>query len=286
MTADNRILRVFPRRTSHTPTDVLTVVGEPGLWIPNPDAFDEIHVSVVFTWDQEEGRRLHRAWRDVYPHFDHMRIRYGGPGFGEGAGYFVPGRYARRGITYSSRGCPNHCPWCLVPKREGPLVELPNVAEGNVLQDNNFLACSKPHRRKVYEMLRRQRAVKFAGGLEARRLTAWDAEQIRSLRLDEVWFAADQWKDLPALGRAIGLLGKISREKVRCYCLAGFSRIETPDHFNERCMRVWNLGAMPFAQWYRPPDAKTKPRWTDDWAPVLRRWSRPAAMKAYTRKAV
>ena len=47
------ILRVFPHRTSYTPTDALAFAGEPlGLLIP---PHDEVHISCVFTWDN--GKR-------------------------------------------------------------------------------------------------------------------------------------------------------------------------------------------------------------------------------------
>ena len=33
--------------------------------------------------------------------------------------------------------CNNNCPWCIVPKIEGKLKELP-IVPGNIIQDNNF----------------------------------------------------------------------------------------------------------------------------------------------------
>ena len=50
-----RIVRVFPRRTSATPTDDLAFVGDPPLFLPEAD---EVHVSCTFTWDRAEARRL------------------------------------------------------------------------------------------------------------------------------------------------------------------------------------------------------------------------------------
>ena len=49
----NRIIRVFCRQTSYTPTDDMAFVGPPpGLFIPE---HDEIHISCTFTWDRTPG---------------------------------------------------------------------------------------------------------------------------------------------------------------------------------------------------------------------------------------
>ena len=47
------ILRVFPRRTTATPTDECAFIGNPPMFWPEAD---EVHVSVAFTWARaEEG---------------------------------------------------------------------------------------------------------------------------------------------------------------------------------------------------------------------------------------
>ena len=120
-----RVLRVFPRRTKGTPTDDLAVVGPPGLFLSD---VDEVHVSVTFTWDIEEGHRLRDVWDRFYP----GRVKIGGPALGSHGDEFVPGRYLRAGYTITSRGCPNRCPWCLVPGREGRLRELNPIAPGHI----------------------------------------------------------------------------------------------------------------------------------------------------------
>lgn len=50
-------------------------------------------------------------------------------------------------IGYLTRGCPNHCPWCVVPEKEGgikPYREWKQVVRPDtnklVLMDNNILA--------------------------------------------------------------------------------------------------------------------------------------------------
>jgi hypothetical protein len=77
------ILRVFPKRNSYTPTDPMVAIGDPGFFRPPAD---EVHISIVFTRDIEEGKRLQQAWSNYYP-----IVKLGGPAFGEITDEFVPG---------------------------------------------------------------------------------------------------------------------------------------------------------------------------------------------------
>ncbi len=180
---EKRIIRVFPRKTSMTPNDAYAFVGDPPLWRPEAD---EVHISCAFTWDIEEARRLQEAWAQHYP-----VVKLGGPAIG-GNGDFVPGMYLRHGVTITSRGCPRRCPWCLVPDYEGGIRTLP-ICRGHIAQDNNLLATPKDHQSAVFQMLRDQgRAVSFPGGLDARLLTDWAVVQLSTVRIKEVFLAADR----------------------------------------------------------------------------------------------
>ena len=173
-----RIARVFPTKTSMSPDDHDVYFGEPELFMPE---YDEVHISVAFTWDLERTEWLKRQWESVAP------IKVGGPAVnGEGDG-FVPGMYLRNGITITSRGCPSRCPWCFV---KAPLKEL-DIKPGNNIIDNNLLACSDSHLDKVFQMLGSQRKINFSGGLETSRITDKIAERIRGLRTDQLFLAYD-----------------------------------------------------------------------------------------------
>ena len=52
-----KIIRVFPRKTSMTPSDPLSFVGDPPLNVFRPDA-DEVHISCTFMWDIPEASRI------------------------------------------------------------------------------------------------------------------------------------------------------------------------------------------------------------------------------------
>ena len=264
-----RIIRVFPRKTSMTPGDTYAFVGDPPLWRPEAN---EVHVSVAFTWDTEEGQRLAEAWGNHYE-----TVKLGGPAFGDSKGNFEPGVYLKHGVTITSRGCPNKCPWCLVPKYEGELRVLP-IRPGWIVQDNNLLATPHNHQAAVFEMLKAQgRRVSFPGGLDARLLTPWAVEQLRSLPIREAFFAADSKGMISVVANVRKQLDFLSRRQLRCYVLIAYGD-ESIAEAKKRLEAVWRAGYLPFAQLFQPPD-----RWlnySQPWKALARTWSRPAAMFA------
>ena len=269
-----KIIRVFPRKTSMTPDDPMVFIGDPPLGWWRPDA-DEVHVSVAFTWDIAEGQRLVEAWGQYYD-----VIRMGGPACESSCNGFTPGLYVRQGVTFTTRGCNNHCPWCLVPKREGRLVEIRNFAPGHIIQDNNILQASRAHLERVSAMLNTQRrAAIFSGGIQASLVDDWVAEWLRGLRINSVWLAADTSGALPALRQAVDKLAFLGRNsnKIRCYVLIGYNG-ETVAEATERLEAVWEAGCMPFAQLYQPDDHYIK--YAGEWKDLARKWMRPAAMRA------
>lgn len=266
------LIRVFPRRTALTPTDPLAFVGNPPMDGLRPEG-DEVHVSVAFTWDIPEGQRLAREWGRFYP-----VVKLGGPAFGSPVEDFLPGRYLAEGVTFTTRGCRNACPWCLVPPREGGLVELADFPDGYIVQDNNLLQASREHIARVLEMLDRQkRAAVFSGGLQASLVDDWFADHLRRIRVNSLFLAADTAGALKPLEAALERLAFLGRKKLRVYTLIAFNG-ETIPEAEARLERVWELGAMPFAQLYQPSD-----RWIDyprSWRDLAKKWSRPAAMVA------
>ena len=263
----NSIIRVFPCRTSGTPSDALAFVGGPPLERPQAD---EVHISVTFTWDKATGERLQKAWAQYYP-----VVHLGGPAYDDPGNGFTPGFYIREGVTFTSRGCNNQCPWCLVPPREGRLRLLP-IVPGNIVNDNNLLQCPREHIEHVFAMLRSQHAIQFTGGLQASLVTEWVAEEMRSLRIKQVFLAADTDAALRLLERAIKRLSFLGRQKLRCYVLLAFNG-ETMAQGEARLERVWEMGAMPFAILYQPPERLIE--YSHEWRSLARAWHRGSIMK-------
>jgi hypothetical protein len=268
-TNEHKSIRVFPRRISDwTPTDELAFVGEPPLFkLPDLPVF----ISVTFTWDKIRGEQLYRYWQATRQ-FRH--IKYGGPAWGTKATpEFTPGRFLKEGVTITSRGCSKRCPWCLVYQREGQLREI-NIAPGHIVQDNNLLACSRAHVEDVFAMLAEQKeTANFAGGLDVDYLEPWHVEAFKGLRIAKcgLCVACDCDKDLARLDKAADLLADFSIEKKRCYVLVGFNG-ETQDQAHRRCEAVLAKGFLPFAQFYRGPDAGLS---RGSWGPFCAFWSQP-----------
>jgi hypothetical protein len=231
-----------------TPVDSLAYVGLPPKVLPEADG---VHVSCTFTWDIEASHVLFDVWNRRYPGITLL----GGPAIDGGLGPFVPGMYLRPGVVLTSRGCPRACSWCMVPRREGALVEL-EVTAGYHVQDNNLLACSRGHQREVYEMLRRQsRACVLSGGLDVRLLDDWVIEQLRTLRIGRLFLAADTADMLGPVREARARLGWLSQWQVWCYVLIGFAG-ETISRARERLEAVYDAGCMPYASLWQPTEGK------------------------------
>ena len=263
------MIRVFPHRTKWTPTDEMAFFGDPPLFRPD-DRKIPVRISVTFTWHKREAERIATEWRDYY---DDVKI--GGPAYGDPGGEFTPGMFLKEGCTITSRGCPKRCGWCVVPRREGQIREL-EIKPGWIVQDNNLLACSEPHIRAVFDMLRDQnRAIFFNGGLDKHYLKDWHRDLFDSIKVGELWFACDTSNDVPHLERASKILAGISIEKLRCYTMIGYEG-EAIAEAESRLERVYKLGFLPFCQLYQPDATKV---YSEDWRKLSRKWARPAAYR-------
>ena len=262
-----RAARVFPSRTSMTPTDELAFVDVPPLLIL-PE-IDEVHVSVAFSWDMARAEQLAEAWRAVG-----VPVKVDGRAFKHPGGDFVPGMYIKRGAVITSRGCDNHCWFCDAWRIEGPVRELPITDGWNVL-DNNILGCSEAHVRSVFAMLARQpeRPV-FTGGLEAKILKLWHAEALRESRPKRMYFAYDTADDLEPLIEAGKMLQGVgftfAAHTMCCYCLIGYKG-DTFDRAEKRLTDTIKAGFMPYAMLYRDEQGQVGTQWRR----FQREWLRP-----------
>lgn len=272
---------VIARKTSMTPEpDPTHFYGPPDLW--KPDHLDRVLVSCTFTWDKPRAEFLAEQWQAHYPKAE---VLVGGPAYSDPGGEFEPGRWLKRGIVMTTRGCPGCAQPCLVPGREGPLRCL-RIREGWNIQDNNLLAAPRDHIEAVLEMLKRQpKRATFGGGLEARRLLEmpWFVEQLCAMRLDQAFLAYDCPQEREPALEAIRLLRAcgLTRNQVRCYVLIGRSddRLEAA---TERLLAVCRAGGLPYGQVWR--DENCKHRQQLEWRTLERLSKRPAATKEWARQ--
>jgi len=129
-------------------------------------------------------------------------------------------------------------------------------------------------------MLKGQRGIQFSGGLDARLITDRIADDLRGLRINQLFLSCDTKEAIKPLREAVNKLG-LSRDKVRCYVLLKFNPNETISEASERLEMVWEAGCVPFAQLYQPADKFIK--YDLQWREFARFWSRPAIMKSNMR---
>lgn len=270
-----RILRVFPNRTRATPDDELVVIGPPPLI---REEVDEVHISVLFTYDVAYARELKLGYDEVY---HDVPVKIGGPALNSPClEKFVPGMYMKDGYTITTRGCPRNCWYCYVPKREGKLTELP-IEEGWNIQDNNILAASEKHQMAVYEMLNKQfprwhKRAEFIGGLDSWLLTKEIAAELKRIKTARLFLAYDKASGLEPLRRAGVMLAEAGFSKAQCYCyvLIGYEK-DTFEDAEVRLREAYALGFTPFAMLYRDDEGKVN----NQWKHFQRLWIRPAIIR-------
>jgi len=265
------MIRVFPNRNKWTPIDEFAFIGDPNLFIPKNRKIP-VYISITFLGDVSEGKRLLEAWK---PFYDDVKL--GGPAFDNPGGEFISGRFIKKGVTITSRGCPKYCPWCFVPKREGKIREL-EIKPGYIIQDNNLLACSEGHIRSVFDMLKEVgKPAKFSGGLDTTLLQDWHRDLFDSVKINELWFACDTRAALKPLERVARILDGIPQRKRRCFVMIGFNRESLWDA-EDRLERVFNMGFDPFCQLYQN---ERKHEYDKEWRSLARKWARPAAYRSH-----
>ena len=251
--------------------DLLCRFDTPGFF--DPPECDEVHISVTFTWDIPRAEYLHKAWMDVHP-----VVKIGGPAMGDPGCEFVPGRYLKHGEVITSRGCPNKCGYCMAQAREGVIREYP-VADGYRVHDNNLLATSREHFASVIEMLKRQKESPiFSGGIEARRLTKWHAEMMRSCMPKTIYFANDRPGDIEHIKTAVKrcIDAGFTNNHMAAYVLAGYKN-DTPERAEQRINATWDAGCLPYLMIYIGEDGRKPSR---EWLSFKSGWRKPEVTRA------
>lgn len=114
---------------------------------------------------------------------------------------------------FLTRGCPNKCRWCVVPKKEGkvkPYMDVDDIAiDGRtnlVLMDNNILA-SDYGLQQIQKIIDRRYRVDFNQALDARLVTPEIGELLAKVRwLTFIRFGCDTPKQIKDCERAMALI--------------------------------------------------------------------------------
>lgn len=195
----------------------------------------------------------------------------------------VPKDYAYGFLT---RGCPNKCSWCVVPRKEGairPYMDVDDIAiEGRtklVLMDNNFLAAGDYAHQQLDKIISRKYRVDFNQALDARLVTddfARQLAQVKWLDKNRIRFGCDTPQQIAECERAM--------EMISSYGFKGefFLYTMLNDNFRECYHRIiywWRRlqearhnhtgnWVYAYAQPYRNPDNPNQqiPQWQKDMA--------------------
>ena len=259
-----KIIRVFPRKTKATPADAFTFYGPPPFYAEA----DRILISVTFTYDKNYSEYLGEQWKHICP------VEISGPAYGIESGEFIPGKFLKHGYTITSRGCPNKCFFCEAWKRE-KFKEL-EIKPGSNLLDDNILACSDNHIKKVFQMLEQQPRVQFTGGLEAARLKNWHIEYLKKIKPRQMFFANDTPADFEPLIEAGKKLkaANFPVDSLRCYVLIGHKN-DTFKKAEKRLIQTYRAGFIPMAMVYINKAGEIDPKWQQ----FKTEWIRPPVIK-------
>ncbi len=233
-----------------------------GLWRKEVVAWTSartLYLSVSFTWLVPEAEKMARSHKGP--------VVAGGPGitllYPDGCDWAETPASVPFDVlsmhnplaTFTTRGCPNSCAFCAVPRIEGGFRELDTWKAAPIVCDNNLLAASKAHFRKVIESLRAFPETDFNQGLEAARFTTWRAEKIRGLKMPHVRFAMDTMGDARAVRKAVATAraAGLPKSLITCYVLFGFR--DTPEKAKAKLEAVREMEIRPTPMRYQPLDA-------------------------------
>lgn len=193
---------------------------------------------------------------------------------------------------FLTRGCPNKCAWCVVPRKEGgimPYWDIERVANGRanvVLMDNNILAAGDYAHEQLRKIAGLGLHIDFNQALDARLVTEQFAMELAACKwINRIRFGCDTKAQIAECERAMTLISQCGyKGEYFLYTMIGGKRKagESEDDWHRRLftenydrvnhwkkqLSIWRLGhkqgfnAYPYAQPYRNPDEISEiPQW-------------------------
>lgn len=158
-------------------------------------------------------------------------------------------------IVFTTRGCVRKCPFCIVPKKEGiihnvPICSLNPNGKYIMLLDNNFFA-NKTWRDNLKILKSFNQPIDFNSGIDLRLLNEEQCKALASVKIKSIHCAWDNYKDKDIILPKLKMLLKyVKGYKITCYTLVGFENKEIVDTDIERVETLRALGVYPFAMGY------------------------------------
>lgn len=238
-------------------------------WLPIKD-YDILYSSKVFNYTP------------IDPYLPETTIR-GGTGYGLYTDlpkdvddmfpdYSIYPEY-NHAIGFLTRGCIRHCPWCVVPKKEGQLrpyrtwqeVKRPDSRD-IVFMDNNVLALDYGIE-QMEDMIGKNVRVDFNQGLDARLITPEVADILSRLKwINYIRMSCDTDAMLDVVLDKVRLLGEKGVKPYRIYVYLLIQDVESAER---RAIALRDANVQVFAQPYRDFEHNIEPK--KEWR-ELARW--------------
>ena len=233
--------------------------GDTVEWVNHLEWYDKVYKSKVFTFTPDnifavrageviKGGTGYKMYHDLF--CDDTEPDYSlYPQYSHACGFLT-------------RGCIRHCPWCIVPKKEGgirPYRDIGTVLQGRksaILMDNNVLA-SNHGLEQLEKIIDIGCKVDFNQGLDSLLVTDEIARILTKIKwIRFIRFACDT---TPAVEPLMKALEKLNRYGVKNYRIFVYLLVRDVADANERCKILKRLGVNPFAQTFRDYEDKTQP---------------------------
>lgn len=200
-------------------------LGDEVEWWSKEKNYDKVYSSKVFNFtlenpdlppDTVKGGTGYGLFAELPPEIDEMFPDYS---------IYPDCDYA---IGYITRGCPNNCRWCVVPKKEGKIrayrdwrdLVRPD-SDKLVLMDNNILACEFGIK-QLESLIDSGYKLDLNQGMDARLVTDEIAQTLSRLKwIRYLRFSCDSIPQIAAIHKTAELLGKygIKPSKMFIYLL-------------------------------------------------------------------
>lgn len=227
---------------------------------------DHVVVSVVFSKNKSQAAGLTRMFPTSVTHF-------GGPGWN--LKNFLPPSIEKIKPDYdlypseysqgfTTRGCIRHCPFCIVPEKEGKIQVWQHPEEFHddrfktcMIMDNNLFAAPDYWQEEVFEWFIRNKIKMLSpSGWDVRLLTPERAEFLKEIKhAGNIHFAWDNLVDEQSVLKGITLLKETGfdlKHNISFYVLVGFNTTFEQDLY--RCNKLREMGTNAFVMRYHNRD--------------------------------
>lgn len=167
-------------------------------------------------------------------------------------------------IGFTTRGCIRSCPFCIVPRKEGPIRAVGDIYDfwrGQkqiMLLDNNLTALPERFERICRQLIKEKVQTDFNQGLDIRLITDDVAKLLAKVRLwKQIHFAFDDVKLESQVRDGIATLTRhMPASRLMFYVLIGFNSTPEEDLYRVEILR--GLGVDPFVMPYNKSDPYQK----------------------------